>query len=349
MNSKYHKGPPHPSPEQRLLLMNDDAWENFILQCINQLRVEELYTQVHRIGGAGDKGRDVCGNTLDIAEYCTWDLYQAKHYEDTLSPSEFAPDLAKFLYYVFSNHYSQPRNYFICALKIGPKLYDFITNPESLNNNTLRNWIIDEWKKKNGDFKTFKQDLTPELEDFILKFPFDIFKIKTSSELIDIHARSDKHWEVFGVLGNRGQNPEVPIAPDANEQVYIERLCEAYSSVVNVSVSVIDDIPREYKRHFRSQRHLFYSAEGLNRFSRDKLPGAFDDLLDQVKIGIGSVASLPYTHGVDKITAVHSIANSLQLYENPLSDRLQAGDLQGSCHHLANNGKLSWVEEYEDE
>jgi hypothetical protein len=349
MITEYHKGPALPTPEQRLLLMNDDDWENFILQCINQLRIEGLYSQVHRIGGAGDKGRDVCGNTLDKAEFCTWDLYQAKHYEDTLSPSDFAPDLAKFLFYVFKKEYSQPRNYFICAVKIGPKLYDYVTNPESLNTNTLRTWILNEWKTKDGDFKTFKEKLTVELESFIMSFPFDIFKIKTSSELIDIHSRSDKHWEVFGVLGHRGKNPEVPIEPDMNEQVYIEKLCKAYSSAIREDIDSANNIPKTYLKHFRFQRNLFYSAEGLNRFSRDKLPGAFDNLLEQVNTGIGSVASLPYQHGVEKITAVQLLANALQITSNPLHARLQAGDLQGTCHHLANNGSLTWVEDDEDE
>lgn len=349
MISNYSKGPSHPTPEQRILMMNDEEWENFILQCINQLKVEGMYSQVHRIGGAGDKGRDVCGNTLDKAEISTWDLYQAKHYEDTLSPSDFAPDLAKFLYYVFSNQYTQPRHYFICAVKIGPKLYDFVTNPESLNLNTLRNWIIDEWKKKKGDFKTFNEELTSELEKFIMNFPFEIIKIKTSSELIEIHSRSDKHWEMFGVLAERGKNPEVPIEPDANEQVYIGKLCKAYLSAMNEDINSTCEIPKAYSKNFKSQRKLFYSAEGLYRFSRDKLHGTFEDLLLQVEIGIGSVASLPYTDGVAKITAVQNTANALQVTSNPLHARLQAGDLQGTCHHLANNGNLTWVEEEEDE
>ncbi|EPD8213113.1 ABC-three component system protein [Yersinia enterocolitica] len=349
MSITYHRGPALPTPEQRLLLMNEDDWENFILQSVYQLAKEGKYLQVHRIGGAGDKGRDVCGNTQEKTEYCSWDLYQAKHYEDTLSPSAFAPDLAKFLFYVFSNEYSQPRNYFICALRIGPKLYDLVTNPSSLNTETLKAWILKEWKNKKGDFKTFKKDLSPELESFIEGFPFDIIKIKTPSELIDIHSRTDKHWEMFGILGPRGDNPKVPIEPGTQEQNYIKKLCKAYGSVQQIKISSIDQIPKTYSKHFANQRVIFYSAEGLNRFSRDKIPGAFDELLEQVNTGIGSVESLPYVHGVDKITEVQKVANALQVTSNPLHMRLQAGDLQGTCHHLANNGNLNWVEEDENE
>ncbi|WP_225759464.1 ABC-three component system protein [Leclercia sp. Marseille-Q4284] len=349
MSIAYHRGPSLPTPEQRLLLMNEDDWENFILQSVYQLAKEGVYTQVHRIGGAGDKGRDVCGNTQEKTEFCSWDLYQAKHYEDTLSPSTFAPDLAKFLFYVFSKQYTQPKNYFICALRIGPKLYDLVTNPISLNGETLKTWILKEWENKKGDFKTFKKDMTPELELFIEKFPFDIIKIKTPSELIDIHSRTDKHWEVFGILGPRGDNPEVPNEPEIQEQNYIKKLCKAYGSAQQKEVLSISEIPKIYNKHFSQQRILFYSAEGLNRFSRDKIPGAFEDLLDQVNTGIGSVESLPYTHGVEKITEVQKVANALQVTSNPLHARLQAGDLQGTCHHLANNRTLCWVEEDEDE
>jgi len=349
MGVSYHSGPALPTPEQRLLLMNEDDWENFILQSVNQLVKEGKYFQAHLIGGAGDKGRDVCGNTQAKAEFCTWDLYQGKHYQDTLSPSTFLPDLAKFLFYVFSKEYTQPKNYFICALKIGPKLYDMVTNPSSTNTEDIKSWVLKEWKEKNGDFKSFKQDLSPDLEVFINEFPFDIIKIKTSSELIDIHSRSDKHWEMFGVLGERGVNPEVPNDPDFQEQVYLKKLFKAYGSVQNISVLSINEIPKIYKNHFSQQRILFYSAEGLNRFSRDKIPGAFEELLGQVNIGIGSVGALPYAHGVDKITEVQKVANVLQVNSNPLHKRLQAGDLQGACHHLANDGKLDWVEEDENE
>ncbi|WP_354690428.1 ABC-three component system protein [Phytobacter sp. RSE-02] len=349
MSMYYHRGPAQPTPEQRLLLMNEDEWENFILQSVHQLAKEGVYAQVHRIGGAGDKGRDVCGNTQEKTEYCSWDLYQAKHYEETLSPSAFAPDLAKFLFYVYSNEYTQPRNYFICALKIGPKLYDLVTNPTSSNSDTLKSWILKEWKDKKGDFKTFKKDLSPELELFIEGFPFDIIKIKTTSEMIDIHSRSNGHWEMFGVLGPRGANPKVPIEPDTKEQNYIRKLYKAYGSVQRKEIISFAEIPDIYIDHFVQQRILFYCAEGLNRFSRDKIPGAFDDLLEQVNTGIGSVASLPYANGVDKITAVQNVANSLQITSNPLHERLHAGDLQGTCHHLANNGQLNWVKEDKNE
>ena len=102
-------------------------------------------------------------------------------------------------------------------------------------------------------------------------------------------------------------------------------------------------IPTKYKEHFKAQRRLFYSAEGLNRFSRDKLPGAFDQLVDDVVVGVGSALAYPHPNGLTRLTKVLETANSLQVTDNPLNARLQAGDLSGACHHLANQGRATWV------
>ncbi|BBU97682.1 hypothetical protein DDM70_09070 [Vibrio cholerae] len=338
----YHPGPEQPTPEQRLLLFNDVKWEMFIEQCARQLQVEGKYTHVHRLGGAGDKGRDVCGYLHQLPEEDTWDLYQGKYYAGTLSPSAFAPDLAKFLWYVFSKAYTRPLNYYICALKVGPSLLDYTLNPER-----FKAWMLQEWKDKSGNFVTFKKDLTPELDLFIQNFPFEVFKVKPSADLLEIHSRSCKHWEMFGVLPARQPNPIMPKNPDTNEHQFVKALLDVYQELDHIELSHLTDIPKRYQSHFKAQRMLFYSAEGLNRFSRDKLPGAFDDLKNQVEIGIGSSLNYPHENGLTRLKEVLNTANTLQVTSNPLSGRLQAGDLGGTCHHLANQGRVKWVDEDE--
>ncbi|WP_445611272.1 ABC-three component system protein [Hafnia alvei] len=340
----YHPGPSLPTPEQRLMLMDDQDWEIFIEQCAHQLQKEGNYIQVHRLGGAGDKGRDVCGYSQTFPVIDSWDLYQAKHYEGTLSPSEFAPELAKFLSNVFTNAYTRPLNYFICALRVGPKLLDLVMSPED-----FRTWILNEWKKKNGDFGTFKYPINQNLEMFIMSFPFDIIKIKTANDLLDIHSKSDKHWQMFGILPNRELNLDIPDTPSNEEENYVDALLKTYQEVAKEDISIPNEIPAIYKKHFKAQRRLFYSAEGLNRFSRDKLPGAFDELLHQVELGVDSTYSFPHPDGITRLTKVLETANVLQITTNPLHVRLEAGDLQGTCHHLANQERLTWVLGDEDE
>ena len=339
MNSLiYHPGPEQPTPEQRLLLLDDEKWEMFIEQCARQLMTEGCYIQVIRLGGAGDKGRDICGHSQQLPEEGTWDLYQAKYYSSSLSPGAFASELAKFLHCVFLNEYSRPRSYYICALRIGPALYDLVLNPVK-----FKAWILEQWKSKKGNFGGFCKTLTPQLETFIDKFPFEIIKVKTSADLLEIHSRSAKHWEMFGVLAARGVNPLMPDNPQKSEQEYVQALLEAYEEISHAVVSGPEEIPSSYKEHFKSQRMLFYNAEGLNRFSRDKLPGAFAELVNQVEVGVGSDLHYPHQNGLTRLTKVLGTANALQISSNPLNARLQAGDLQGACHHLANQGRAKWV------
>lgn len=340
---KYSQGPTDPTPKQRLLLMNDTEWEQFIEDCAKQLQTEGIYSQVLRLGGPGDKGRDVCGYTVHPPTAGTWDLYQAKYYGGTLSPSEFAPELAKFLSNVHDNTYPCPRTYFLCALKVGTSLIDLVLNPGS-----MRNWILQEWKKKNGKFPSYTRSLDTSLEAFILSFPFDIIRRKTSDELLTIHSRNGGlHWSRFGTLDKRGANPSVPDKVDPVEQKYVQELLNVYAEYDGHDLQSADAIPDKLTDHFQAQRRLFYCAEGLNRFSRDKLPGAFDELLDQIELGVASTVSAPHESGMVRLQETLAISNNLPVTSNPLSLRLVAGDLQGGCHHLANQERLSWVKNNE--
>ena len=194
---------------------------------------------------------------------------------------------------------------------------------------------------------TFKKELTPEFESFIQDFPFEVFKVMPSAELLEIHSRSKRHWEMFGVLPARLPDPVMPETPDTSEHQFIKSLVEVYQEIDQIDLSFLADIPKKYQKHFKAQRMLFYSAEGLNRFSRDKLPGAFDDLKNQVEVGIGNSLSYPHANGLARLKDVLDTANGLQVTANPLSVRLQAGDLGGTCHHLANQGRIKWVDEDE--
>lgn len=344
-SASYHPGPDDPTPEQRLLLMDDVTWEKFIEECANQLQIEGVYTQVIRLGSTGDKGRDVCGYTVHPPMAGTWDLYQAKHYVNTLSPADFAPELAKFLTSVYDKAYTCPRRYYLCALKIGTSLIDYILTPD-----TMKSWILAEWKKKNGKFDKFTRTLDATLEAFVSGFDFSIIYRLTPHNLLEIHRRNPVlHWQSFGILEKRGPNPLVPNEPDAYEEKYIKALLDVYAELAPIPLSSVDAIPTALRKHFRAQRRLFYCAEGLNRFSRDKLPGAFDDLLDQIELGVGSVVTSPHSSGMERLLHTLEMANSLPVTSNPLGARLFAGDLQGGCHHLANQERLCWVESANDE
>lgn len=340
MNTTFHPGPPPITPEQRVVLMSDDAWESFITGCCEQLRTEGTYTQVKHLGSTGDKGRDVAGYLQFPPVDGMWDLYQAKAYANALSPSNLLPDLAKFIFNVYNRTYTLPRYYIISGKKdVGTKLYTMLEKPDS-----LRQWLLEQWKEKGGDFGSFKQDLTPQLENFINDFDYKIIKEIKVYDLLTIHSRSPKHWSEFGILPQRGPDPAVPPTPTADEQTYIHEILLAYSDHEKCNLETPKNIPSKHKRHFEGCRQQFYFAEGLNRFSRDYIPNAFDELLKEVRSGISPVLDdSTHVDGLKRLNETLKFAPTLSVTTNPLKERLKSNDLMGACHHLANRREVKWV------
>lgn len=340
MSNTYHSGPPPTTPEQRVVLMSADGWECFITDCCEQLKAENSYIQVKRLGGPGDKGRDVAGYLQFPPVAKMWDLYQAKAYDHALAPTDFLPDLAKFVFNVYNGTYPLPRVYYISGKKdVGTKLFIMLEKPDN-----LRQWLLDQWKAKGGDFGSFKQSLTPQLEAFIDTFDYKVIKEIKVADLLAIHVRSSKHWPAFGFLPLRGPDPNVPPTPTADEQTYVDEILLAYSDSEGCKIEAPKNIPSKHKRHFESCRQQFYFAEGLNRFSRDFVPNAFDELLGEVRIGISPVVDdSTHVNGLKRLNETLKFAPTLSLTTNPLKERIQSNDLMGACHHLANRGEVKWV------
>jgi len=336
----HHPGPSPVTPEQRIVLMNADQWEDFILGCCEQLRIEGEYVQVKKMGGTGDKGRDIAGYIKFPPAVGEWDMYQAKAYQSPLNPSDLLADFAKFIFNVYDNTYSMPRHYYVCGTKdVGTTLFTMLEYPQK-----LREWLLERWKSKDGNFVTFKQKLTPELESFITIFDFTVIKEMKVSSLLTIHSRSSKHWSTFGVLPPVVKEVPMPETPANEEQVYVTEILRAYEDCEKYKVEEIADIPKKYNQHFENCRRQFYYAEGLNRFSRDFVPEAFDALLKDVRVGISPVVDdATHPNGLKRLNETLKHATSLTATTNPLKERIRSMDLQGACHHLANSGEVKWV------
>lgn len=86
------------TPKERLALMDEDTYEELVaiwaFACL-----KSKYKDVYRIGGAGDKGRDVCAY-IDLSED-KYDLYQCKHYKNALTYSDINIEFGKLIYYSF--------------------------------------------------------------------------------------------------------------------------------------------------------------------------------------------------------------------------------------------------------
>jgi hypothetical protein len=73
-------------PLEVIKIYTADQWEEFIREWAESLR--QLYKEVRRASGAGDKGRDIIGYVESVNSGGTWDNYQCKHYDHALYPSD---------------------------------------------------------------------------------------------------------------------------------------------------------------------------------------------------------------------------------------------------------------------
>lgn len=131
------------------------------------------------------------------------------------------------------------------------------------------------------------------------------------------------------------------------EEVYIRELLKLYNDVTQNNFT-LQTLPVRLNKHLNAQRNAFFMAEGLKRFSRDKIPEAFDDLLKEVLVSIETILFNYFENNMDKFTKIIQNVNSTKITNNPLSHRLKSADLSGCCHHLVNNNEFTWVDDDEN-
>src|SRR5665213_1099175 len=86
------KAPPV-SPQGRIQLYDDKVWEEFIREWVTSL--QPIYVQIKRFGGTGDRGADVAAFRSENGFEGPWDCFQAKHYANSLTFSDAAPEMLK--------------------------------------------------------------------------------------------------------------------------------------------------------------------------------------------------------------------------------------------------------------
>lgn len=84
------------------------------------------------------------------------------------------------------------------------------------------------------------------------------------------------------------------------------------------------------------------------KFERDTLPpgvNAFEDLKQEVHDGVIDIIESEHADGFERVKEVCKAARSLNMPSYPLYNSIKGNDLNGLCHHLANEDKISWVDE----
>jgi hypothetical protein len=331
-------------PSVFLHTISDKEWEEFIAAACRQRAIGTAkYVSVKVLGNAGDKGRDVEARLQAALVPDGWDLYQAKHYEQRLTPGNAYPELVKFFGHLLAKSFPVPRKYYFCAPKnAGPELHDLLANP-----NNLRAGLLSAWKAGTHGLKDHVAKLTPEMEAFINAFDFKRFEECQVVDLLTWHAQdANAHCKLFGIEPERGDDPAVPAQAQAHEMTYVSELIRAYTEVAGMPMDLAKVLADEvYREHLAAAREAFYAAEGLKRFSRDiYFDDEFKKLLDMVLKGIKLKVKSPLLKtGLQRHEAAIDAAQTLAVTDSVLHTRLRGGDLPGTCHHLVNEKQLTWV------
>jgi hypothetical protein len=80
-------------PSGQVMHFSPERWEQFIEDaCLERKVGSKPYVQVKRLGNAGDAGRDVEARITESLAEGQWDLFQGKHYDNRLAPSDAFPE-----------------------------------------------------------------------------------------------------------------------------------------------------------------------------------------------------------------------------------------------------------------
>lgn len=331
-------------PQQQLLLYSPDQWEDFVQEWAHYC-LKNLYVQVQRFTGAGDRGIDIAGFADAQKLQGVWDNYQCKHYDHSLRPTDVWVEFGKVVWYSFNGDYRAPRRYFFVA----PKGASTSLNALLADAAKLRTGLIEKWDKYVRGEITNAQDIPLEgkLLAYVNRFDFSIFDVKTALQLAEDHRATPVHTARFG--GGLKPRPEASKPPEdiaTEESRYVTQLLGAYAEHTGKPVpdpAALSSLPT-LKGHFHRQREAFYHAESLRVFARDSVPaGTFESLQGDIYDGVVDTHDASHPDGYARVCAVTKAARDLQITANPLISCTKPKDRDGICHQLANEDRLQWA------
>mgnify|MGYP000663443066 CR=1 FL=1 len=338
-------------PEEQVEGFSADAFERFIDEWVDgYLKCQEgKYVSVQRLGGSGDKGRDVIG-WFDLPGTSTrrLDIYQCKHYGSPLTPSEYWGELAKLMYYTWKGDYPYPENYWIVAPRnVGPTLADFLSDPDKFKAELQKQWTMKR-KKPLLTIEDKEVPLCQKLKTHIESCDFSVIQPKPIREILDEHAKTKYHVVTFGIqLKPRPQAATPPNVALSKESRYLEQIMEAFSDHMGKSLATRDDLDgrNDLMGQYDNARVCYFWAESLREFTKDATPDeqAFLDFIDQIRQGVTVTALSPHDDGYRRMCAVCQQATSTELAESVIKGYVEPNDRTGACHILANQDELTWV------
>lgn len=326
----------------QLSLYDSSQWEEFVTEWMEGF--EPRYQHAERLAGPGDKGRDVVGYHSAPGPKATWDNYQCKHYAAPLQPSDIWLELGKMCYFSWKGDFSPPSKYrFVAPKEVSPKLKEMLRHPEKIREGLKANW---QGHCQKNITATEEVKLEGNLLAYVDAYDFSTIGYEPLQSVLTQHARTP-FWSERFKAALPARPPALDPPPDvaSQEARYVEQLLDAYSDKESAEIRSMAQLSAyaAHERHFHRSRRWFYSAESLNRFTRDHLrPGAFENLKKQVLDGVIDTAEGNFGNSYERLIATTDRAASLAIAHNELSQLAEVGDKKGVCHHLANEDKLKW-------
>ena len=341
-----------PVPPVRLIeVLSPKDWEVFTEEWLTFHRDRGAYGLIRRYPGPGDLGLDLVAFTDKSGFSKPWDSYQCKHYDHPLSPDDVRAEVGKIIFYSFkrtppfNKACRVPRKHIFVAPKgVGISVGRWLKDPERFKKEIQRCWQ-DKCAPKLGAGIT--APLEGDLSDYIDEFDFSIFGDKSAVELIEEHSKTRFHAPRFGGgLPPREAVPDPPAEPGEDESLYLRKLLNVYEEKITAPVSSVEELNGhpDLVKHYDRQRLLFYHAEALRNFARDRTPsGTFEALQDDIYNGVIDVCEASHSSGFDRLRSTISQAANIDISGNALVGVTQVADKQGACHQLANDDQLTWV------
>ncbi len=332
---------------KKIQLFSADEWETFIEEWLDVAPIK--YFNVINYWWAGDKWRDIIWYLEDPKNNINykWDCYQCKRYKNPLTPSDIYTEVWKMLYYTFIKDFPIPEKYFFIASNwIWWKLDNFLNNTDLLKKNLIENW---DTHCKKGITITKDVELKWDFKQYVENFNYNIFNKKLVKDIIKEHKKHNHHLDIFGWELKKRDEIKTPIDVKKHELNYIRKLLDAYSSESKKEYKNVREICNKFNDHFSDARLWFYYAEQLERFYRDSLEEwTFDNFKDDIYKWIKRLNYEEYPNWFKKVITFEQESLKVSITSNPLINVSIPDDRIGICHHLANNNKLTWVENEKD-
>lgn len=343
-----------PIPPVRLLqVMSPDDWEAFTQEWLSYHRTQGSYHSIKKYSGSGDLGLDVVGFTSSNGFAEPWDSYQCKHYDHPLYPSDVWGEVGKIIFHSFqcTPPFNQdcrvPRSHiFVAPFGVGIELGRLLRDPNRFKKEVRKKWESHCVPKLGKDMDA---PLDGDLLVYFDAFDFSIFEDCTSVELIEEHAKTVFYAPRFGGgFPPRETTTHPPSVPTSDESVYLRKLRDAYSDHLGREIETHHDLTGDsnLEDHYNRQRVLFYSAESLRNFARDRTPPkTFGSLQDDVYYGVIDICEATHSDGLERLRATVSRAANVDVAGNALVSVTRVADKQGICHQLANDDRLTWIDD----